>query len=90
MPMTNGKVYYNPTFDEVWERDFLAYLDEKTGAKKHWNSLIFGGDPSFLTRMAFLALDVPIDTISRPVASFSTRRAIFMAQRGSAAHMAKE
>jgi hypothetical protein len=62
MPMTNRTAYYNATFDAIWIKDFLGYMDEK-GAAEHWSSLLFGGDPYFLTRMAFAALDVAIGTL---------------------------
>lgn len=59
--MTNRTGYYNPNFDEVWERDFFGYLGEKPGANEHWTDLLFGGNPRVLTRMALLALDVHVD-----------------------------
>ncbi len=57
------KPYRNATFNEVWKKDFFSYINEKPEAEQHWLSLIFGGNPFLLTRLAFLALDVPIDTL---------------------------
>jgi hypothetical protein len=63
MSLKNGTPYYNPCFDDRWKEDFFAYMAEKHGAIEHWSSLIFGGNPSVLAHVAFLALDVPVDTL---------------------------
>jgi hypothetical protein len=56
--------FSTPDFSQEWHNRFSEFLGKKPLARKQWESLVLGGDPMFLTRMASLAMNSP-DVLER-------------------------